>query len=293
MDKILLIDAFNNIHRACVKFKPPFSQSTVERQEDTKVEDHIIFTFNFFRNLRPLIADLEPDKVYFVLEGHPQFRYDLYPEYKANRLIKTGTVAQAAKAQSKLDSKETFHKTKDLVLELMQYLPITIARSEHYEADDVIYTLCENMKEEDLTVISGDSDFIQLLQKGYKNIRIYNPIKKIDMVAPEYPYTIGKALLGDKSDNIKGAAKPKKAEEMLKNPDKLKEFLDIEENRANLGMNLDLINFRLVPSEEIEVSECNTNFEVLKHEFMKLEFNSIIKDDSWDKYKNSFKSIKF
>ncbi|MGI9571987.1 MAG: hypothetical protein ACR2L5_01550, partial [Candidatus Actinomarinaceae bacterium] len=56
--KILLLDAYNLIHRA----RSGFSSG----------EYPVIY--NFFRGVRPLIEKFSPDIVYFVLEGNPQFR---------------------------------------------------------------------------------------------------------------------------------------------------------------------------------------------------------------------------
>lgn len=275
MDKILLIDAHNMIWRACVKFGTPPVQN---------VDDSVIFTFNFFRNLRPLVEEFSPDKCFFVLEGHPQFRYDLFSDYKANRIIK-----QAASKETS----ERFFKTKDLILPLMQYLPITTCRAANYEADDVIATLCDNMKEEDITILSNDSDYIQLLQRDYKNIRIFNPIKKEDMIAPDYPYVAWKCLNGDKSDNIPSLLKPKKALETIMDIEKFKLFLETEENRANFSMNRQLIEFKSVPEEEIFLAEGVRNFDILREEFKKLEFESIINDKSWEKYVKTFDCLKY
>jgi 5'-3' exonuclease len=273
MDKVLLIDAHNAMWRACVKFGAP-----------QDVDDSIIFTFNFFRNLKPLVADIDPVKCFFVLEGHPQFRYDLFSEYKANRIIKQA---------SRQDSNDRFLKTKDIIVPLLQHLPITVCRAANYEADDVIATLCENMKDEDITVLSNDSDYIQLLQRGYQNIRIYNPIKKADMEAPTYPYVAWKCLNGDKSDNIPALLKPKKAVETISNPELFKKFMEVEENRANFSVNRQLIEFRSVPEEEIELKEGSRNFPELKKAFMEMKFESITNDQSWDKYCKAFDCLKY
>jgi 5'-3' exonuclease len=275
MDKILLIDAHNQMWRACVKFGAP----PVEN-----VDDSIIFTFNFFRNLRPLIEDFKPEKCFFVLEGHPQFRYDLFSDYKANRIIK-----QAAKQETS----DRFFRTKDIIVPLMQHLPITTCRAANYEADDVIATLCENMKNEDLTVLSNDSDYIQLLQRGYSNIRIYNPIKKVDMESPPYPYVAWKCLNGDKSDNIPALLKPKKALNTVMDPDLFKRFMEVEENRANFNVNRQLIEFRSVPEEEITLHEGVKNFPALKQSFSEMKFESIVNDKSWEKYCKTFDCIKY
>ena len=274
MDKVLLIDAHNAIWRACVKFGAV--------QPD--VPDEVIFTFNFFRNLKPIIADIEPVKCFFVLEGHPQFRYDLFSDYKANRLIKQA---------SRQESNDRFLKTRDIIIPLMQHLPITVCRAANYEADDVIATLCENMREEDLTILSNDSDYIQLLQKGYRHLRIYNPIKKVDMEAPPYPYVAWKCLNGDKSDNIPALLKPKKALATVTDPALFQKFMEVEENRANFSVNRQLIEFHSVPEEEIDMKEGQKNFSALKAAFTEMKFESIINDQSWQKYCQAFDCLKY
>jgi len=274
MDNVLFIDGHNAIWRACIKFGAA----------PTDQDDSIIFTFNFFRNLRPLIEDFSPDKCFFVLEGHPQFRYDLFSDYKANRIIKLA---------SRQESNAKFLAAKDIIISLLSYLPITIARAQAYEADDVVATLCHNMKDENLTVLSNDSDYIQLLQRNYSNIRIYNPIKKIDMIAPTYPYVAWKCLNGDKSDNIPGLLKPKKALEATTSPEVFKKFMEVEENRANFSINRQLIEFKPVPEDEISLVEGSCNFNKLREEFAKMKFESIINDKSWEKYCKTFECIKY
>jgi len=276
MDKVLFIDAHNQMWRSCVKFGAV--------QPD--VPDEVIFTFNFFRNLRPLIEDFEPDKCFFVLEGHPQFRYDLFADYKANRIIKL------AEGKSK-ESNDRFLRTKDIIVPLMQHLPITTCRAANYEADDVIATLCENMQAEDLTVLSNDSDYIQLLQRGYPQIRIYNPIKKAFMEAPDYPYVAWKCLNGDKSDNIPALLKPKKALNTVNDPALFQKFMEVEENRANFNVNRQLIEFRSVPVEEISLKEGTKDFAALRAAFAEMKFESIINDQSWNKYCRTFECLKY
>jgi len=295
MDKVLLIDGHNAMWRANVSFGPPVKhehagdglcscKSPWNVQENYCYGQKYLIVYNFFRNLRPIIEDGEPDKCFFVLEGHPQFRYDLYADYKANRLIKNA---------SRKDDLDKFHVQKDIIVRLLQYLPITVARADHYECDDVVGTLCDNMKEEELTIISSDTDFIQLLQRGYKNITVYNPIKKLAMEAPAYPYVAWKCLNGDKSDNIPALLKPKKALDCVSNPELFRKFMEVEENRANFSINRQLIEFRSVPEEEIILQEGTRQFDKLKLEFAEMKFQSIINDNSWNKYTKTFDCIRY
>ena len=310
MDRIMLIDGHNAMWRASVSFGPPIHHGVCGHSGDTCPPAHsryegamhcvcgarwdttdnkcygekYNFIFNFFRNLRPLIEEGAPDKCFFVMEGHPKFRYDLFADYKANRIVK-----QAAKKES-LDR---FHAAKNEILRIIQHLPITVAQASDYEADDVIGTLCDNMKEEELTVISNDSDFIQLLQRGYRALTIYNPIKKVAMEAPAYPYVAWKCLNGDKSDNIPAILKPKKALDTVNDPELFKKFMAVEENRANFNINRQLIEFRSVPEEEIILKEGVRNYTKLKAEFTIMDFQSIINDKSWEKYTRTFDCLRY
>jgi 5'-3' exonuclease len=295
LDKILFIDGHNAMWRACQTFGPKITNHVLSgdkcicgaafnKTEEFCYGDRYVYVFNFFRNLRPIIELFSPDKCFFVLEGHPQFRYDLYADYKANRIIK-----QAAKKEV-LDK---FYEVKKYIIDLLKLLPITQAVASDYECDDVISSLCENLKSEDLTILSSDSDYIQLLQLGYSNIKIYNPIKKEYMVAPEYPYVIWKCLNGDKSDNIPGVLKPKKALEHSMNPELFQKFMDVEENRANFSINRQLIEFKKVPEEDIIFTEGQSNFDKLFDSFAKMKFDSITNPISWEKYCKTFSCIKY
>lgn len=297
MDKVLLIDGHNAIWRANVSFGPPTPHRSKEDNLDQcdcgspwDVEGQFCYgqrysvVYNFFRNLRPLIEEFGPDKCFFVLEGHPQFRYDLYADYKANRIIKK---ASRAEAQDKV------MEAMEVILLLLPHLPITVVRAAKYEADDVVATLCENLKTEDLTVISTDTDYIQLLQRNYTQIQIYNPIKKNYMEAPSYPYVAWKCLNGDKSDNIPGILKPKSALTTITDPVLFKKFLEVEENRANFNINRQLIEFHPVPTEEIEWQEGQRNFQFLYEAFKQMKFETIIKSQTWDRYVNTFNCLKY
>jgi 5'-3' exonuclease len=307
MDKILLIDGMNQIHRASISFNPNnlkhkqafnielnegYSEECscgeawdfIEDKCSSLPSDEFVIVYNFFRNLRPLIELFEPVQCFFVLEGHPQFRYDLFSAYKANRIIKEA---------SKQKTKDKVHRSADLIIKLLMHLPLTIIKAEKYEADDVIGSLAESLQDEELTVITNDNDYVQLLQRGYKNCRVYNSIKKEFMENPSANFLQFKSLSGDKSDNIPSIAKPKKVEAMTKEPELFKKFMEIEENRANFNINRQLIEFRTIPQEELIIQHGITNFPVLREEFNKMKFESITNDFSWEKYTKTFECIKY
>jgi 5'-3' exonuclease len=304
-DKILLIDGMNFIHRANITFGAKHARCDDQNFDSScSHSNHLAHcscgeawdlveqacvkssnytaTYNFFRNLRATVEQFSPDKIFFVLEGHPKFRYELYPEYKSNRIIKTG---------EKQEAKNLLFANADLIVKLLSHLPISIAKADSYECDDVISSLCENMRHEDLTIISNDTDYIQLLQRGFKNIRIYSPTKKQYMEAPIQYYVALKALRGDKSDGIKSLVGPKKAEKLLADVDKLQQFLALEENRANFSINKQLIEFAEVPEDDIHIQDGCFNPDALKSEFSKLKFSTLIEEDYWNRFCKTFEKL--
>src|SRR4029077_2397043 len=120
MDKVLIIDFLNFVHKGNIKFK-----SNGEEQNFTVV-------FNFFRNLRALIEQLNPTKVFLCKEGNNNFRYGLLPTYKANRIVKTGN-------EKKAKADDNFILQINKIQQLCRLLPIEQCRSNNFEADDVIY----------------------------------------------------------------------------------------------------------------------------------------------------------
>lgn len=293
MDNILIIDGMNQIYRANVVFgKPVKHELNPETNKclcgltwkDTYCYSKYANIYSFFRNIRANLEQFKPKKCFIAFEGHPQFRYDLYPEYKANRLIKTA---------AKKDTYDLVMENANHIKRILSHLPITQVSSPKYEADDVIGTLCDDLKEEKVTVLSNDSDFTQLLQKDYKNLTIYNPIKKENMTAPAYPYVAWKALAGDTSDNIKKLSTSKKIEKMMSDPEEFKKFMELEENKCNFIINRDLIQIRHIPPEDLVIKEGNMNPEAVFAEFQQFEMASYADPHTWNKFISTFNCIEY
>ena len=261
--KVLFLDAYNLIHRA----RSGFSQG-----------EHPII-YNFFRGVRPIIEKFSPDKVYFVLEGYPKFRSEISGgNYKANRP----------------NPGNSFHRQKAAIIDLVSaHFPFDTIKHPDLECDDTIATMasihCKNS--DDVTIVSSDSDFIQLLN-AFDNLRIYHPIKKKFVEKPEYDYVMWKALRGDLTDNISGipGVGDKTADKLMRNPELLQEKLSnpvykqIFENNVNL---IRLVDF----SDNLSVMESKTgdgDFEQIYAYFDELGFDSMLKEKTWSKYVQTF-----
>lgn len=274
MDRILLLDGLNLIHRANIKFG-------AKKVENDKPDYTIVY--NFFRSLRALVEEFEPRKIFFCLEGAHSFRKALYGDYKANRIIKL--------ANKPANETENFNRQRDIIIELIKYLPILCVKSDTFEADDIIYSLVENLKDENVVVVSNDKDFTQLLQKGYKSLQIYSPTKKAFAEAPEFHFQTFLTLNGDTSDNIPSLVGKKTAEKIASDPKKLAEFLDVEENRANYTLNKDLVELRLVPEDKLEMAEYKIDFDHLKAQFDGMDMPTMVEEKYWDRFVRTFDGV--
>ena len=265
--KILLLDAYNLIYRAKSGF--------------TKGEFPVVY--NFFRGIRPLIEKFDPDKVYFVLEGNPEFRKQLSSgAYKSNR-PKQG---------------RAFHEQKATIISLIKNcFPFETVRHPDLECDDTIatYAAMHARKGHDVTIVSSDSDFIQLLNVFENNFRIYHPVKKVFINKPDYDYVTWKALKGDATDNVHGipGIGDKTATKLCNNVELLKEVLSNPEKKEIFERNVNLI--RLVDfSSSLDQSESfvgKSNFDKLHDAFEQMEFTSMIKESTWKKYCETFKKL--
>lgn len=272
MTTTLIIDGHNFMHRSRAGFgKGDFS---------------IVYTF--FRTLRYLVEQQDPDNVLFVLEGHPQHRFDLLPEYKANRIAEPGS----AKDIEMTD----FHRQKDLIVDILtKCFPIAVLQHPRHECDDTIYNVIRNGDvEEQFIVVSNDTDFIQLLQK-FDNVRIFNPMKKEYVAFTEkYDYVAWKSLTGDGADNIDGfkGIGGKRAKALLEVPGALEKFFKEDSTRsAKFNRNFELISF--VPWTESEASDatCSSpikDWEYCRKQFQTWQFNSLLKEKPWAKFIATF-----
>jgi DNA polymerase I len=265
MSKVLLIDAYNMIHRS------RFGWGTGEHS----------ITFNFFRALRSEINRHEPTKLYIVSEGRPIHRIqESNGEYKGNR-------------ESVLD--EGFHRQKKEIFELCKYLPATFIRHPDYECDDVIGTLTSKYSNEgsEVVICSSDSDFIQLLIN--EGVSLWNPVRKKFIERWPVDYLTWKGLKGDPTDNIPGikGVGAKTATKLAESPDLLEEFLNKKPDRRNTYESAKrLIKLIDIPwtcekwiEEKAEFDEQN-----LFIEFKKREFKTII-GNAWKKWINTMESV--
>jgi DNA polymerase-1 len=264
--RIALLDGYNLMHRARFGMK--------------NGDMHIVF--NFFRSLRPIIAEINPDKIYLVLEGVPTHRIEADASYKANRVIEEGTPQAVEMAE--------FRRQKKIILEALKHFPITLAKHPALECDDTIASLCVDVhKDDDCTVVSTDTDFIQLLDTTGR-VKLFNPVKKEYVAAAPYDYVMWKALRGDKTDNVPrvDGMTDAKAEKTLADPTKFQALINDPHLRTQFDRNLKLIRFKTGLHDGINYVHPAPNLDEARQVFRGFKFFSMVNDTAWKNFSKTF-----
>lgn len=189
----------------------------------------------FFNQMRKMLEKKDFNFVYVIWDGDysGQLRYDIYPDYKANRdktykdqepdneydrkirayCKKVLAYSKAHRKPTKRDEteEESLERQKLIIRAILDELFVRQAFYDNVEGDDLIAYYVQNKKpEEKIVIMSGDRDIMQLLSD---DVCVYVPTMK-KFITPELHrqligYThknvvLKKVFCGDNSDNIRG-----------------------------------------------------------------------------------------
>jgi DNA polymerase-1 len=267
MKNVLIIDGLNLIHRA---------KAAMQDAENG-------ITFASLRSIRSLIERFKPDTAYFVMEGVPR-----------RRLAESDGTYKAQRA----GMEDSFRVQKNQVADIIsRSLPVVLTRHPDHEADDVIAHLAMKVHRDDVvTVVSTDTDFIQLLKGGDSRVNLYSPIKDIFVEAPPYDYVRWKALRGDGADNIHGipGIGDKRAQKLLSEAGTLEEFFSKKPGTEEIfERNLSLIGFENLDTDwglTIFSAPLREN-PLLRDRLEGLGFSSLVNEKTWPKWVSSFDKL--
>ena len=165
----------------------------------------------FLRSLAYAIREVNPTRVIVVYDGQggSQRRRKIHPEYKANR--KPGKrITRWDAFKNATEEKDAMKIQFSRLIEYLDFLPINVISIDKIEADDTIAYIAHTLLDEDVTILSADQDFLQLVDE---RITVWSPTKKkfytprmveADYGVPAHNFLMYKVLMGDKSDNIEG-----------------------------------------------------------------------------------------
>ena len=178
----------------------------------------------FLRSLAYAIREVNPTRVVIVYDGAggSQRRRKIHSDYKSNR--KPGKrITRWDAFKDAREEKESMKIQFSRLLEYLDFLPINVISIDRIEADDTIAYIAHTLLDKEVTIMSADQDFLQLVND---RITVWSPTKKkfytprmveADYGIPAHNFLMYKTLMGDKSDNIPGVKGlgPKKLPKIL------------------------------------------------------------------------------
>jgi 5'-3' exonuclease len=203
--KKLVIDA-NNIasiayHQArkilIRDIKQKFDKNSIEVIQNYTEKVFLgLIVYIFFNIFHKYLRENKGYQVHVIWDGRngSAWRKDHNEEYKANR------------DHSKDEYYDYFIESLHSEKEILEGYPIIQMGFDKAEADDIIYNICEMFQNDEIKVITGDGDLLQLIQK-FNNVKVWHPKKKKYVDPPEYDVVLFKSIAGDNSDNIMGLYK--------------------------------------------------------------------------------------
>ncbi|BDT90715.1 5'-3' exonuclease [Nocardia sputorum] len=168
-----------------------------------------------------LITKFAPGRlvVCLDLDWRPAYRVDLVPSYKAHRLDSSPEAAPGAESVP-----DTLTPQVEMILEVLEAAGIATGGAEGLEADDVLGTLATRERADEVVVVSGDRDLLQLVRdepappvrvfyagRGLAKAELFGPAEvsakygvPLENAGPAYADMA--TLRGDASDGLPGVA---------------------------------------------------------------------------------------
>lgn len=176
--------------------------------------DHIGGVTGFLRSIGSVVRQLKPTRVIICFDGKggSKRRKKIFPNYKANRAVKT-KFNRYQEFATKEDESDSMRKQFGRLIQYLNCLPVTLLAVDNVEADDVIAYIANEVytdPSQKVQIVSTDRDFLQLVNN---RISVWSPIKKKmytpDVIQEEFGinasnYLLYRTFIGDTSDNIPG-----------------------------------------------------------------------------------------
>ena len=218
----------------------------------------------FLRSLAYAIREVNPTRVIVVYDGQggSQRRRKIHPEYKSNRTPGKRITRWDAFKDARAE-KDAMKIQFSRLIEYLDFLPVNVISIDKIEADDTIAYIAHTLLDEDVTILSADQDFLQLVDE---RITVWSPTKKKfytprmvmdDYGVPAHNFLMYKVLMGDKSDNIEGVKGlgPKKLPKIV--PDLLTQTtLDLDFILEHAGKGEEPMHKKIVESAtQLQINE--------------------------------------
>jgi len=180
---------------------------------------HTQAIFGFLRTLRLIMDGRLGSQPVVLWDGHAQFRFDLFPDYKGSRReVNPDDPKQVEKVVQDMARRADYEGQKRLLQMALKQLGVPQIVHHDLEADDLAATLAYGYVKQagTVTLVSGDQDWLQLVNEyvdWLDPVFDRNPKREVINLASFFlktgyhnprAFLEGKVLRGDSSDCIPG-----------------------------------------------------------------------------------------
>lgn len=293
MDKFLVIDGNSLLNRAYYAFG---GRGEIGELSFGGMPTNAVYGFlNMFIKAA---TDLKVSYVCVAFDmRQPTFRHQMFKEYKANRHKMPDDLAVQF----------------DQLKQILNTMQVKIYQCAGYEADDIIGTIARQAKNVQVINLTADRDGLQLVapnvelhltKTGVTNLDVWT----VERIQQEFGLTPRqlidvKSLMGDKSDNIPGAAGvgEKTAVSLIQKYGSVEAVIESGANKkvndsvelVKLSRQLAEINCQ-VPID-FKLADCHFVYpftDAVKHEFEKAGFKSLLRRNIWVSGASAVETVK-
>jgi len=229
------------------------NKKKIEENFSTKEKKFNFLFNNFFHNILFLSSFNNCENFVLAFDSECKFRKEIYPLYKAKR------------------NEDKNKEDLELIYSVLNYIYslnfLNKLKIDNCEADDIAYYFVEkNHKENEIVLFSNDKDWIQIIN-DFDNVKLFN--SKRVLIEKEEKILLKKAIVGDKSDNIKGikGIGEKRFENFISNQENL------EKNKEIIEKNLEIIDIKKHKEKE-KIKKIINEFSLLNKEEIKNIFHN-------------------
>jgi len=218
----LIVDVPNLFWRVASAHSGAYTGST---EEKAGLALHSCLT-----TLNKYYKQLKPDSIAVVFEGGKNWRKSYTSSDKCvSKILYKGNRIKDPSMEHLFEVLQHFEKL------VREHTSIICLQNDLVEGDDLIAGYVQHFSGDNITVLSGDKDFIQLLR--HENVTLLNPDKGIPRTHenPEY-FIFEKCIRGDKGDNVNSAypnVRSKRLEKAFSDPYEMTLLMNEEWTKYN------------------------------------------------------------
>lgn len=213
-----------------------------------------LFKSGFRKTMEKLAKRFEPTAIYLCKDcvRSEIWRNDHYEDYKSRKQLSDFDGRSFDVTFNEILPPLTADFRRIKVKRQFLNIPLTVISNDRCEADDICYILCKRVFSSEVkTVISGDHDYMQLIDDDTEVLDLKLKPLRDKSVGSASQDLILKILVGDKSDNVPPMCTKKHALDLVRKHS-FEEIVEMYRDSDRFRLNRLLVDMNQIPENLIE-----------------------------------------